>query len=443
VNEGSSITLTGSATDVPSDTLTYEWDLDNNGSFETSGQNPTFDATSLDGPTTVTVTLRVSDDGGGVTTDTTTISVDNVAPTADADGPYTVDEGDTVGLNGDGTDPVDTPLTYAWDLDNNGSFETSGQNPTFDATSLDGPTTVTVALRVSDDDGGVTTDTTTISVDNVAPTASATNDGPVDEGSPVTITADQTDAGSLDTFEYQFDCDNNGVYEIGWQTSSNAQCTFDDDTGGPFTVRVQVRDDDGGQSGPATTTVNVNNVTPSVDISDQSGDEGSPVSFSAIITDPGTADTFSYLWDFGDGVTSTLAGPDHTYADNDVYTVNLTVYDDDGGGPAEDQASVTVDNVAPVIDAGGPYIATPYEVITFTVTITDALGDSHTVEWDLDDNGSFETVGQTVTRTYTLGGDYQVLVAVTDDDGASTTDDAQVVISLHKIYLPIVVRSYQ
>jgi len=37
-----------------------------------------------------------------------------------------------------------------------------------------------------------------------------------------------------------------------------------------------------------------------------------------------------WLWDFGDGVTSSLQNPSHTYSSANDYTVNLTVTDDDG-----------------------------------------------------------------------------------------------------------------
>ncbi len=57
----------------------------------------------------------------------------NAAPTADAGGPYTVGEGASVQLTATGTDPNGDALTYDWDLDGNGSYETPGQTVTFSA----------------------------------------------------------------------------------------------------------------------------------------------------------------------------------------------------------------------------------------------------------------------------------------------------------------------
>ena len=61
-------------------------------------------------------------------------------------------------------------LTYTWDLDNNGTFETSGQNPVFSAAGKDGPNSRTVVLRVTDNQGASTTALGTVNIQNVAPT---------------------------------------------------------------------------------------------------------------------------------------------------------------------------------------------------------------------------------------------------------------------------------
>ena len=50
----------------------------------------------------------------------------NRAPSVSAGGPYTVAEGGSTALCRDGSDPDGDALTYAWDLDDNGTFETTG-----------------------------------------------------------------------------------------------------------------------------------------------------------------------------------------------------------------------------------------------------------------------------------------------------------------------------
>ena len=63
------------------------------------------------------------------------IDLVNAAPSADAGGPYSVVEGESVTLSATGVDPEGTALTFAWDLDGNGTFETPGQSVTFTPTA--------------------------------------------------------------------------------------------------------------------------------------------------------------------------------------------------------------------------------------------------------------------------------------------------------------------
>jgi hypothetical protein len=72
----------------------------------------------------------------------------NRPPNVSAGGPYSVVEGSTITLSATGSDPDGDALTYAWDLDNNGSFETVGQNVTF--RGPDGPPSVVVRVRAGD-----------------------------------------------------------------------------------------------------------------------------------------------------------------------------------------------------------------------------------------------------------------------------------------------------
>jgi hypothetical protein len=74
----------------------------------------------------------------------------NSPPTVDAGGPYSVVEGQSVEVTATGSDPNGDALSYAWDLDNNGSFETLGQTVTFDAAGLTVPAVYTIRVQATD-----------------------------------------------------------------------------------------------------------------------------------------------------------------------------------------------------------------------------------------------------------------------------------------------------
>lgn len=75
----------------------------------------------------VVVTLEACD-AGGCTPASFTLTVGNVAPTVDAGGPYSARWGEPVSILGSGADvsPVDAAeLTYTWDFDGDGTFDTA------------------------------------------------------------------------------------------------------------------------------------------------------------------------------------------------------------------------------------------------------------------------------------------------------------------------------
>jgi hypothetical protein len=131
-----------------------------------------------------------------------------------------------------------------------------------------------VGVRVSDEVGCQATSSTQVLVNNVPPTITKiTNDGPVNEGSPATITVEATDASKDDTLLYHFLC-GSAVLPSG----NSAQCTFPDN--GTYRVGVFVIDDDGGVALDFTE-VTVNNVAPTATLSNNGPiDEGESATIS-------------------------------------------------------------------------------------------------------------------------------------------------------------------
>jgi hypothetical protein len=116
-------------------------------------------------------TYKVSDPKGATATATTTITVepDNDKPTSEAGGPYFVNEGSSVVLSASGDDPEGETLTYRWDLDSDGFFETSGRNATFSAWNIVGPVTYGIDVRVTDPNGASSIDDSSVSVEALPP----------------------------------------------------------------------------------------------------------------------------------------------------------------------------------------------------------------------------------------------------------------------------------
>jgi hypothetical protein len=170
----------------------------------------------------------------------------NTAPTAEAGGPYTVAEGETVPLSATGADANGDSLTFAWDLDDDGTFETPGQTVTFSAANLDGPSTRTVAVQVSDGVASAT-DQATVTITNVAPSASFSAPATAFAGFPFTIAlTGATDPSAADTaagFTYAFDCGDGSGYGA-FDSASSRSCPTSDS--GSRSVGGKIQDKDGG-----------------------------------------------------------------------------------------------------------------------------------------------------------------------------------------------------
>jgi Ca2+-binding RTX toxin-like protein len=114
-----------------------------------------------------------------------------------------------------------------------------------------------------------------------------------------------------------------------------------------YSIAVTVADNRFG-SDSESVDLTVDNVAPDVLVSGpSSGVRGQALAFSGSFTDVGTLDTHAVSWDFGDGtvIADLLIPPSHVYTTNGVYTVTLSVRDDDGGLTSVNK-TVTITSVA-------------------------------------------------------------------------------------------------
>ena len=160
VRVGVPVAFTATGEDADGDTLSYAWDF---GDGETSTeQNPTHTFLSA---ATRTVKVTVSDGKGGTAEATLTVVVQaNRNPTIQAATGASPTAGLaplTVQLTGAATDPDGHTVSYSWDLDGDGTFETTSQNASI---TYNEPGTYTPTLRVTDPFGGASTRVVTVNV---------------------------------------------------------------------------------------------------------------------------------------------------------------------------------------------------------------------------------------------------------------------------------------
>ncbi|HYO56262.1 PKD domain-containing protein [Archangium sp.] len=446
-NEGSTFTSSGSFTDPGADTWTARVDYGDGTGWQPLALNgKSFlleHRYANSGRYGVSIIVRDSDGAEGSTI--AVVTVRNVAPVVTVTG-GTANEGSAFVFSGSITDPGNE-RTWRVTISDYGdgspgqSMVVNSRSFTFNHVYAENGT-YTATIQVRDDEGTSMT-TALVVVHNVAPTVTATG-GTGNEGSWIALDASYSDPGSQDTVVARVDYGDGSPVEtitpMSWERSFTMSHRYADD--GTYLVTISVIDDDGG-AGTATVPVEVRNVAPAMTtVVSCDPDEGAPCDTGGQFTDPGT-DSWTITVNFGDGSapqeislgagSSRAYDASHVYDDNGLYTVAITLTDDDGGSSTFTHV-VQVRNVAPTVTASNDSPRHWGVPVNLVGTATDpSQADTQagfTALWSLGDG--MTASGLTTAHAYAAPGTYPALLSVTDKDGGTHTLPVMTSVTIQK-----------
>ena len=287
---------------------------------------------------------------------------------------------------------TDNVTAWVWDFgDGNTSTE---QNPIHTYASAGNYTVNLTVKNTAGSDAEVKTNYITVnksggSGGGEAPVANFTAN--VTEGNaPLAVTFNDTSAGSVTTWLWNFGDGNTS-------TEQNPIHTYAAE--GTYTVTLNASNAYGyNVSAPVTITV----LEPPVANFTYTPNEGN-APLTVTFNDTSTGNVTAWLWDFGDGNTSTEQNPIHTYASAGNYTVFLNASNAYGFN-----ISTVTDAVRVLEPPTAAFTATPTEGnAPLTVTFNDtSTGNVTAWLWDFGDGNT--STGQSPVHIYTSAGNYSV-----------------------------------
>lgn len=271
VERGTPVPLDASgSTDPQGSALTFAWDLDDDGAFDdATGPTTTLDTTGLPAGSHP-VAVRVTN-GFGLE-DTATASIAVTEPVEPADPPVAAlaDPGPAVAVGtvvdmdaSASTDPEGGPLAFAWDVDDDGAFDTdegtTAINPVDTSTLGAGDHDITV--RVTSGASGLQDTATRVLSVRTPPTAVIDDpEGPYEVGQQVPLDASTSTDPHGGTLAFAWDLDEDGAFD----DATGPETTLDT-TGfavGIHEVAVRVTSDATGLDGRAVARIAVTDPAP-------------------------------------------------------------------------------------------------------------------------------------------------------------------------------------
>ena len=368
-----------------------------------------------------TATLTVTDDGGRSASSVVVVTVtppDNYPPVAvigasalSGKTPLTVD------FSAEGSNDTDgTILGYEWTF-GDGSIETTASA----SYTYLVPGTYVVTLSVRDNNGAVTTESTSVSVANNLPPTAAAVAAPSTGKAPLAVSFDGSTSsdedGNIVSWAWDFK-------DGGTATGEVAVHTFT--TVGTYEVELTATDDNG-DADTTTVTVQVNAPQAPVAVANATPD-GTKAPLGVLFSSAGSTDNdgsiIGYSWDFGDSSPlSTSVNPSHLYTAAGTFNATLTVTDDDFlTTTAIVPVIVGPPNVPPVAAGSAtPAVGKPVLNVEFSSAASaDSDGTIVSQSWNFGD-GSEPSTEANPSHSYPDLGNYSVLLTVTDNDGSINT----------------------
>ena len=185
---------------------------------------------------------------------------------------------------------------------------------------------------------------------------------------------------------------------------------------GLFTVSLTVSNELGADQDVRVAYVAVDVIPPIAAFSQTPSSGVSPLTVSFVDESTGGLPS-TWLWDFGDGTTSVLSNPSHTYTFAGSFDVSLTVSNAYGSDSLTKSAEIVVDFVPPVADFSGTPTSgnSPY-VVSFSDESSAGVATSW--QWFFGDGGS--STLQHPAHTYTAQGTYSVTLTAGNAYGSDT-----------------------
>ena len=391
INQGDAVIFSDQSVNNPT-----SWDWDFGDGNTSTVQNPTHTYTTAE---VYTIKLIVGNNFGADTiTKTNYITVNSLVPVADfSANNTTINQGEAVIFS---DLSANNPTSWLWDF---GDGNTSTvQNPTHTYSSAG---VYTVQLIVTNSVGADTiTKTDFITINSLVPVAEfSANKTTINQGDAV-IFSDQS-ANNPTSLEWDFGDGNTSTIQNPTHTYSSA---------GVYTVQLIATNSVGADTITKTDFITVNSLVPVAEFSANKTtiNQGDAVIFS----DQSTNNPTSWEWDFGDGNTSTVQNPNHTYATAGVYTVQLIVANSVGADTITKTDFITVNSLVPVAE----FSANKTTINQGSDIIFSDQTTNHQTSWEWDFGDGNSSTVQNPTHIYTTAGVYTVKLIATNSFGADT-----------------------